>query len=130
MCTVSTLAPASIHLGAVSLPEAGIDQPATDLKYEWSKIRILVSAAQIGVQMTGELTLTQSGCRQAYHVTGLYPSVSCAVVDDAGDPVSDDAGNPVLDPTQCSPDNGINPNVNVTCDPTLALCVPARENPF
>jgi len=35
-------------------PDAGIDQDPTDLKYEWSNVRILVNAAQIGVQMTGD----------------------------------------------------------------------------
>ena len=130
VCTVSQLAPAQIHLGAVSDPDAGIDQDPTDLKYAWSHVRILVNAAQIGVQMTGDLELTQSGCTQAYHVTGLYPSVSCAAMDDAGNAMIDDAGSPVLDPSQCSPDNGLNPNVDVVCDPVQALCVPAARDPF
>ncbi|HEY2518085.1 MAG TPA: hypothetical protein VGI39_44750 [Polyangiaceae bacterium] len=130
VCTVSQLAPAELALAAVSDPNAGIDQAATDLKYAWSNVRILVTAAQIGVQMTGDLVLTQDGCSAAYHVAGLWPSVSCAALDDAGTALTDDAGNPVLDPSACSPDNGINPNVDVACDPVQALCVPAREQPF
>ena len=130
VCTVSSLAPAEIALGAVSVPDAGVDQPATDLKYVWSNVRVLVTAAEIGVQMTGDLTVTQDGCTGVYHVAGLWPSVACAVLDDAGNGLTDDAGNPVLDPTQCSPDNGVNPNAQVTCDPVQALCVPASDRPF
>ena len=130
VCTVSQLAPAELSLGAVSDPDAGIDQPATDLKYAWSNVRVLVTAAQIGVQMTGDLVLTQDGCQAAYHVAGLWPSVSCAAVDDGGNALTDDAGNPVLNPGACVPGNGINPNVEVSCDPIQALCVPSREQPF
>jgi hypothetical protein len=130
VCAVSQLAPAEIALGAVDDPDAGLSQPATDLKYVWSNIRVLVTAAQIGVQLTGDLTLTQDGCSASYHVTGLAPSVSCAALDDAGNALTDDAGAFVLDPTQCSPTNGINPNVSATCDPAQALCIPAEEKPF
>jgi hypothetical protein len=137
VCTVTQLAPAELALGAVGGPDGGITQPATDIKYTWSHVRVLVTAAQIGVQMTGDLVLTQDGCEQGYHVAGLWPSVSCAALDDAGNALADDgnaladdAGNPVLNPTACAPANGINPNVDVACDPVQALCVPARENPF
>jgi hypothetical protein len=130
VCTVSQLAPAEIALEAVSVPSQGIDQPATDLKYVWSNIRVLVTAAEIGVQITGDLTVTQDGCTGVYHVAGLWPSVSCAALDDAGNALADDAGNPVLDESQCSPTNGVNPNAAVTCDPVQALCVPANERPF
>jgi hypothetical protein len=129
-CAVPALAPAALSLGAVDDPDAGLEQPATDLRYEWSNVRVLVEASQIGVQMTGDLTLTQNGCSGTYHVAGLWPSVSCAALDDAGNALTDDAGNPVLDATQCSPDNGINPNVDVACDPVQALCVPTKEAPF
>jgi hypothetical protein len=130
VCRASQLAPAELRLGAVVVPDAGIDQDATDVKYEWSNVRVLVTPAQIGVQMTGDLRLTIDGCAASYHVVGLYPSVACAALDDAGNALADDAGNPVLDPTQCTPDNGINPNVDVTCDPVQALCVPTRSTPF
>jgi hypothetical protein len=130
VCPVTRLAPAELALGAVSDPDAGIDQPATDLKYAWSNVRVYVTASSIGVEMTGDLTLTQNGCKGIYHVAGLWPSVPCAALDDGGNALTDDAGNPVLDETQCSPTNGINPNVKVACDPVQALCVPAEEQPF
>lgn len=130
VCAVPTLAAAELALGAVNDPDAGIAQPATDIKYTWSNVRVLVTASAIGVEMTGDLTLTQDRCKGVYHVAGLWPSVPCAALDDAGNALSDDAGNPVLDPSQCSPDNGVNPNVQVACDPVQALCVPAGEAPF
>jgi hypothetical protein len=129
VCAVSQLAPAELAIGAVN-DDAGLDQPATDIKYAWSNVRVLVTASEIGVEMTGDLVLTQDGCKTAYHVAGLWPSVSCAALDPAGNAITDDAGNAVTDPTLCSPTNGINPNVQVACDPIQALCVPAQERPF
>lgn len=36
---------------------------------------------------------------------------------------------PVADATLCSPDNGLNPDLDVRCDPDLLLCVLKREPP-
>jgi hypothetical protein len=123
VCTVPALDAAEIKLGDVPMQtfdDGGTNGPqaATDVKYAWSNVRVYVTPAQIGVQLTGELTFTQDGCTASYHVAGLWPNVSC------------DDGTMKPDPTLCVPDNGINPDVQVACDPDLLLCVPAQRDPF
>src|SRR5262249_45001977 len=56
------------------------DHPATDIKYEWSNIRLYVTAAYPGTQMVGNLTYTDvtNSCSASYSVIGLWPQISCA----------------------------------------------------
>lgn len=121
--------------------------PATDIKHEWSNIRLYVTAAYPGTQMVGEFTYTDGGCSASYDVIGLWPAVSCrtqvtaTIINDMGKeetkPACDADGNlitkldpalcdPVADPTHGRPTgSGINPDLKkrVTCDPDLGLCV-------
>jgi hypothetical protein len=128
ICTVPTLSPAEIKA-----PMMGMT-PATDIKYVWSNVRVLVTPSYDGLEMAADLTFTQDGCTAQYQALGLFPGVSCSVpppTDDAGNPI----GNPTTDPTLCDPaanldkghafGSGINPDFqpNVECDPTLMLCV-------
>jgi hypothetical protein len=122
VCTVPTLSPAEIKA-----PMLGMSPP-TDIRYEWSNVRVLVTPSYDGVEMAADLTFTQDGCTAKYKALGLFPGASCGVFDDSGNMTG-------VDPTLCNaePDidaghaigSGINPDFasNVECDPTLGLCV-------
>jgi len=49
----------------------------TSIKYEWSNVRVVVAPRTTGSQLVGDLTYTRDGCTANYHVTALYPAVSC-----------------------------------------------------
>jgi hypothetical protein len=113
VCRVSTLSPAE-----QSIPEIPPD-PATSVKYEWSRVRIFVTASAPGTQMAADLRFTKDGCSASYSVLGVWPAVDCGVYDDTGMPTG-------TDPTLCAPpDSGINPDfkANIDCDKDLMLCV-------
>ena len=54
-------------------------QPATDVTYTWSNVRVYVTAAANGTELSGTLKVEQDGCTAEYAVEGLYPAVSCLV---------------------------------------------------
>jgi hypothetical protein len=81
-------------------------QPATDVRYEWSNARFVVSADAQGTQFEADLVYQQDGCTAEYHVVGLYPAVGCESNDDCNDDK-----------------NGINPDFAVRCNTDLGLCV-------
>jgi hypothetical protein len=110
--------------------------PAVSLKYEWSDVKIYVTAAAQGTQFSGHLKYTQDTCTAEYNVAGVWPSISCA--NEVPDGMDAD-GNPktkiVPEPAFCCPGadplgplarlsgSGINPDFPVKCDPDLLLCV-------
>lgn len=124
VCYVPTLSPAEQNI-----PELSPDVPQTDIKYEWSDVRIYVTAAYPGTQMVGTLRYTENGCSASYSVTGLWPAVACEALD------ADGNGTGQPDPRLCDPKanpeegratgSGINPDLapNVVCDENLLLCV-------
>jgi hypothetical protein len=109
------------------LPAAGME-PAINMKYAWSNLRIHVTSAYPGTQFVGDLTYTENGCSASYSVVGLWPAVSCAVTDEEGNMTG-------TDPNQCDPEadpeasrptgSGINPDFKdrIGCDADLGLCV-------
>ena len=88
------------------------------MKYEWSDVRVYVSASLIGVELTGDLRYTSDGCTATYHVAALSPAVPCA----------DGSGKP--DATLCNEDNGVSSDLAVTCDPVFLHCVLTSDHPF
>src|SRR5262249_44591958 len=122
ICTVPTLSQAEIMA-----PMMGT-APATDIKYVWSNVRVLVTPSYDGVEMAADLTFTQDGCTAQYKSLGLFPGASCAAPDSMGNVTGTD---PTLCNAEPDPDaghfigSGINPDFqsNVECDPVLMLCV-------
>ena len=121
VCTVPTLSAAEQEVPAMGASEA------IHIKYEWSNVRLHVTAAYPGTQMVGDLTYTNNDCTASYSVTGLWPAVSCAGKDANGNAVADPAlCDPVADPAAGrATGSGINPDLKerVACDPDILLCV-------
>jgi hypothetical protein len=145
--------PADAGPDAEGTPEV----PATNIKYEWSNVRVIVQPTALGTQMVGDLTYTKDGCQATYRVHALFPSIACEkTVDDAGTtgpnfcaclPYGDPANNrpagsglgenlfgpqpPPERACELSPDNekALLDQAKVTCDPDLHLCVLKGEPP-
>jgi hypothetical protein len=133
VCTASGFSAAEVNLPDVPahMDDAGNsvdEQPATHIKYEWSNVRVIVSAASIGTQTFADLTYTQDGCSAQYHVSILSPNVSCASADDPTK-IDPTLCNSESDPSKGFPGSGIGLGIPVTCDPTLQLCLPNKTAP-
>lgn len=82
-CAAPTLSVAQLRLAEVPeeteicppLPA----EPAVDIRYEFSNVRVYTTAAAIGTQLSADLTYTKDGCTATYRVAAVYPSVSCEV---------------------------------------------------
>jgi hypothetical protein len=101
------------------------DQPATHVQYNWTNLRSYVSAAEQGVQVYGNLSITQSTgtmapCTITYSVSILTPRVTCGSttdVDSNGNSLSGEQAQ--CDPNPDGPNNlygsGINEFVSPVC---------------
>lgn len=116
-CAVSNLTVAEKHAPAeTSGPDA--PQPAADIVYQWSDVRILATAEAPGTQLVANLTYTENGCTAQYEVWAMWPGdVDCK--NDAGE----------ADDSLCASAASINPDFASTCDPTQFHCVPAKRPP-
>lgn len=121
VCTVPRLSAAEQEVPAIG------GSTESHIKYEWSNVRLIVTAAYPGTQMVGDLTYTINDCTASYSVIGLWPAVSCAKKDAEGNAVADPAlCDPVADPEAGrATGSGINPDLKerVACDPDTLLCV-------
>jgi hypothetical protein len=138
-CAIPTMQPAIQKIPALpGIPatpdtDAGKGTPAVDpvdadsVQFNWTNVKVYVTTAATGTQMSGDLEYIENGCTAKYKVNAVYPAVSC------------DDGNQKPDVTICSPDanpdagrgtgSGINPDYAIACDPDLLLCVPAKDVP-
>ncbi|MGK3996479.1 hypothetical protein [Sorangium sp. So ce1024] len=129
VCTVPSFTEARLSLPAYEEPPPAdapeetppTQHPAVDIRYEWSNLRIYVTAAYPGTQIVGDLTYTENGCSASYSVVGLYPAVEC-LRDGVPDPTLCD---PRPDPASGRFGSGINPDFadRLTCDADTGLCV-------
>ena len=118
--------------------ESSPGQPAVDVSLSWSNLRVYVTAASFGTQMSADLvdtrlTPTGESCEISYQALGLAPAVSCAATDENGDPLLNDDGSPQLNPDACNSEadaaagrptgSGISPNAAFSCDPVTAYCL-------
>jgi hypothetical protein len=152
-CRAATLSAARVRLPVV--PEYEVDMcttapeaPAVDVTYEFSRVRIYYTPASIGTQFEADLTYTQGDCVAKYRVSAVYPLVACAATPavDAGaqeQAPEEDAGpaadsgcpepaapgpDPVADDTLCE-ETMINPDFELSCEPTTMMCVLAKPAP-
>lgn len=96
-------------------------EPATKVSYEWTNLKMFVTAAVPGTQFTADLHYTQDTCTVDYKVIGSWPAVPC---DDGAGVAVDALCCPEADPNGGRPTgSGINPDFPMKCDPDLLLCV-------
>jgi hypothetical protein len=108
-------------------------EPALTMKYEWSNMKVYVTAAAQGTQFTADLRFTEDACVLEYKAVGMWPAIGCAKVDENGKPVTDAKGKVLPDDAYCNPcpnpdagldfGSGINPDFPTKCDPDLLYCV-------
>lgn len=88
-------------------------QDATDIEYDFTNLRFLVTADAQGTQFTADLKFTQDGCTAQYEVVGVYPVVGCASDKECLClPPAEDAT--AEEKKECLP-TGINPDFAVKC---------------
>jgi hypothetical protein len=134
ICTVPTLSDAALTLPEIAEHEVrdgdnddgddtnGIDtlpvdaQPAQNLKYKWSNVRVYVTPALTGVQFAADLSYTEGSCTAKYSVKAVSPATWC---DDGNGKPDDSLCVPGSDPWAPS----LSPDIPVKCDPELLLCV-------
>ncbi len=113
-CSVTDVAVAEKHAPA----DPSRDLSSSDIVYRWSNVRVLATPRAPGTQLVAELEYTENGCTAQYEVWAMWPGdIDCA----------DAAGKP--DNTLCETAGSINPDFEVTCDPTQLRCVPAKRPP-
>jgi hypothetical protein len=145
-CKVGTMNPINMALPETQPPTPmGMPMPpklpAKSVGYEWTDVKFYVSPSVIGTQFTAKLKYTLNGCTANYTVTGLYPSVGCeqtmtvtgpdgkAMETGTGKP-NQSACEPCADPSMGRPQgSGIVPDIEVTCDPQVLLCLPKNAAP-
>jgi hypothetical protein len=124
VCSVPRLSEARLEQGAVMMEMEML--PAIDVTYKFSNVKSYVAASQIGVLFGGDLEYTLAGCTAKYKVMAISPLVSCADKDGKPDAHLCDA---IPDPASGFAGSGLNPDIEVACDPDLLLCVPAKSFP-
>jgi hypothetical protein len=123
-CYVPTLQPAQevfSYMDGGTLTAAGTPMypEPTTFGESWSNLKVYVTAAVQGDQLTGTLSRTINSCTVNYTVVGMWPAVPCT----SQDP---NTGAPVPAIGMCSPcadpdagmavGSGINPNFPVACN--------------
>ena len=96
--------------------------PATTIRYEWSNVKVLVSANYQGTQFSADLKYTQDDCTAEYEVKGLYPLIGCASDLDCCS-TEKECTTKVDGKTEVLPLSSINPDFDVKCSTELGFCV-------
>jgi hypothetical protein len=111
-------------------------QTAVDIKYEWSNVKVYVSASAYGTQLSADLVYTKDGCKATYRVSAVYPVVSCGVP--LNPPAEEPAGEPPVNPDDvdagtdddaaCPPEEPVEDPGEMVADDSLCDAVPAPES--
>jgi len=142
-CVVSELSPARVRLPVapawempdpndetgMAPPIAVPEQSDIDLRYEFSNVRVYMTAGSPGRQITADLTYSRRekasniDCSATFSVSALFPATPCGV-DEAGAPKGTKKDNDA----ECQ---GLATFIDdaVECDPDLRLCVLSKPVP-
>ena len=148
ICVIKTMETSSAQVAAIDKdsmadpPFEGAD--AVDLSYGWSNLNMLVTPTSNAVYFGADLELKDGDCTVNYKVTAISPVVGCEETMDTTD-IDPDTKMPVIDPDTgktkqvgtgkpnmdaCTDDsNGLNLDIDYTCDDKTFLCVPANDYP-
>ena len=106
--------------------------PATDVKFQWSNVKLIVTAASPGTQFIADLAYSETidgvPCSANYKAIGIWPVVDCGIYtyDDCGNLVDAQPNDAAchLDPMTAPPGSVVmNPDFNTSCDPGMDMCV-------
>lgn len=111
--------------------------PATNVKAEFSNVKVYVTAAAPGTQFVADMKYSENidgqSCEATYRLVGIWPVVDC------GKYTEDDCGNVTAEPDdsichltaeKAQPGSVvINPDFKTICDPNLFVCVPTEPLP-
>ena len=109
-------------------------QPATDIQFQWSNVKVYVTPAAEGTQFVADLNYSENiggvSCSAQYKVIGVWPVIDCGeyTYDDCGELVDAVPVDRVCKRQATDPDTPVgsvlmNPDYNVSCDPDLFVCV-------
>ncbi len=138
-CKVDAPAPAVQEFPRVAASGMDPEVPAMSVKYEWTDVKVYVTASAQGTQFSGHLKYTEDACVAEYNVAGVWPTVPCGVDKDVDDGMGGTKTISVPEDSLCCPSadplggrivgSGINPDFPVKCDPNLLRCVLDTEDP-
>lgn len=119
LCSVPSLSVAHLRLPEIPEQVAACTttpvQPAVDVSYTFSNVRVFTTAGAYGTQFSADLTYSRDGCTAEYTVVAVYPAVPCGIdpptedpgreapAEDESDAGPDEAGEPVIDPETGEP---------------------------
>lgn len=112
-CTATELGEATVT--AAPKTTAPVEDE-TRISYKFKDVKVYTNPRAPGTQLKADLTYTRDGCTAEYAVRAMWPAIAC-------DPEDEDPAH------NCGPGSFINPDMAVTCDPVLHICVPAKEIP-
>jgi len=99
-CTVRSLSRAVLRADATeAMPEMMIDecttqpaqpaQPAIDISYRWTNVRVVMTPAAIGTRLEADLEYTVGDCTAEYRVAAVWPVVECGSPVEGGEEPAD-----------------------------------------
>lgn len=109
-CKAETLSEASVSA------ESTDKEDATQISYKFSNVEVYSAPRAPGTQLRADLTYVRDGCTKQIKVHAMWPAVGC----------TPGSSEPALN---CGEGSHINPDMAVTCHPTLKYCVPAKDVP-
>ncbi|WP_239014469.1 hypothetical protein [Archangium violaceum] len=110
-CKAETLSEASVAAASSDTEDA------TQISYKFSNVEVYSAPRAPGTQLRADLTYTRDGCTAEYEVHAMWPARPC------------DPAHPEEPALNCGKGSLINPDMAVTCHPTLKLCVLAKDVP-
>jgi hypothetical protein len=133
VCVAQTLSPVTVNI-----PASGTD-PAVNVTYVFSNVRVVSTPLVPGTQWTADLEYTAGGCTATYDVVGISPLVTCNEFDSDGNSILD-GGVPIMVPGKCQnpvnlPNGGVagavsdftgettNLAFDLVCDPKVRDCL-------
>jgi hypothetical protein len=113
-CVLPVLLPARVRLPALDPVEDMCNpapgEPAIDVSYTWSNVKVYVTPDAYGTQLAADLTYTKDGCTAQYRMIAVYPVVACGVDTTVADPA------PATDPDAGAADAGIAQGMDAAAD--------------
>jgi hypothetical protein len=126
------------HVDDVTVGQKEDGPNGEPIRYEWRDVRFAVSASVPGTQWSATVNYSDGACVGTYDAVGVFPAISCAVLDEDDAPIRNPDGTLQVDPRLCAQADPIllyalDPSFPVRCDNRSGLCLldgqPPAERP-